>query len=90
MAARAGEKITLTYGRFDNKGSLKDGDGNLAPAFVEFVVKNDTGGGTTVTGAEGTLVSNTGQNERTTIPRFQQSTVAQSVHHRQQHRTATS
>ena len=57
VAARAGEKITLTYGRFDNKGPLKDGDGNLAPAFVEFVVKNDTGGGTVT----GTLVSNTGQ-----------------------------
>ena len=62
MAARAGETITLTYKRFDHKGPLKDTDGNMAPAFVDFVAKNDTTGGS-VTGAEGTLVSNTGQRE---------------------------
>ena len=58
VAARKNDVVTLSYKRFDHKGPLKDGEGNLAPAFVEFVVKNDTGGGT---GAGGTLVSNTGQ-----------------------------
>ena len=63
VAARAGEKITLSYQR----GPLEDGDGNQAPAFVELVVKNDTAGSTTGTGANGTLVSNTGQNNNGTF-----------------------
>ena len=65
VPAQAGDKITLTYKLIDHEGPLKDTSGNMAPAFVEFVVKNDTGGGTG-SGAEGTLVSNTGQNTDTT------------------------
>ena len=65
VAARAGETITLTYKRFDHKGPLKDGDGNMAPAFVDFVVKNDTGGSTVP--VEGTLVGNTGQSNDDTF-----------------------
>ena len=74
VPARAGDKITLTYKRIDHKGPLKSrilggSGGDLAPAFVEFVVKNDTTGGT-VAGAEGTLVSNTGQTEATNFAQF--------------------
>ena len=72
VAARTAETITLSYKLNNYLGPLKDTDGNMAPAFVDLVVTNNTGGG----GAEGaagaggagaqaesevTLVSNTGQ-----------------------------
>ena len=61
VPARAGDRVTLTYKRIDHKGPLMDGDGNLAPAFVDFVVKNDTAGETVVTQSGVNLVGNTQQ-----------------------------
>ena len=72
VAARAGETITLSYKLNNYKGPIEDTSGNMAPAFVDLVVTNNTGaGGGGAEGAAGaagaaaesevTLVSNTGQ-----------------------------
>ncbi|MCY4560005.1 MAG: SwmB domain-containing protein, partial [Chloroflexi bacterium] len=59
-AARAGEKLALSYALISSNGPLKDTSGNKAPAFVDLVVTNDTPG-VAVLGAKTTLVGNTGQ-----------------------------
>ena len=59
-AVRVGETITLSYKLNNYKGPIEDTSGNMAPAFVDLVVTNITGGGTVLSDA-GTLVGNTGQ-----------------------------
>ena len=42
--ARAGDTVTLTYKLEDHKGPLKDTSSNMAPAFIELAVTNNTAG----------------------------------------------
>ena len=59
VAARKNDVVTLSYKRFDHKGPLKDTDGNMAPAFVDFEVTNNTGGFTAPTPQEATVSGKT-------------------------------
>ena len=75
VAARKNDVVTLSYKRFDHKGPIKDTDGNMAPAFVDFEVTNNTGGFTvpvpleaTVTGTKLEIVFNGELRASTTVP----------------------
>ena len=61
VPAQPGDRVTLSYKRIDHKGPLADDEGNMAPAFVDFAVQNDTIGEPEIVASGVTLVGNGGR-----------------------------